>query len=181
MFFRRNPPLYSLFLLLTAGLISPSGLAARQGNGIVNMQGAIIDTACAIAAGDEQQTINLGVLPIASLASQGKGAAHAFSIHLTDCVLDRTEQPFTPWKGFQITFDGPGSGALFALQGKASGVSLRISDGAGNIASAGQPLPPQLISPGTMRLEYYLTPVINHNPLIAGNYFTTIRFKLDYF
>lgn len=169
-----------VLLTIVGWLISPLS-HAQQGKGLVNMQGAIVDTACSIDTGDREQSINMGSLPLAEISAKGKGIPHAFSIRLTDCVLERSNPRLADWKKFQITFDGSANGALFSLLGKASGVDLRISDADGHIALAGQALPAQMLIAGDMRMDYFLTLVRNHQPLVAGNYFTTIRFKLDYF
>ncbi|MCP2231223.1 MULTISPECIES: fimbrial protein [Erwinia] len=164
-------------LILALFFLSTVSQAAQQGKGEVSMRGAIVDTACTIATRDAQQSIDLGSLPVSTLAREGKGPAFPLTIRLTDCVLGRAHNN----KTFNITFDGPAEGSTFNLQGKASGVALRISDATGRIAKAGVALPPQDITPGDMRLEYFLTLVSDQKPLMAGAYFITVRFKLDYF
>lgn len=145
------------------------------------MRGAILETACTIATRDAQQSIDMGSLPVSSLLRDGKGPASPLTIRLTDCVPGPNISAAHNYKIFSITFDGPAEGSTFNLQGKASGVALRISDATGHIAKAGIALPPQDITARDMRLEYSLTLVSNKNPLMAGTYFTTVRFKLDYF
>ena len=172
---------YAVAITVSACFLSLSAKSVQQQQGTVNMQGSIIDRACTIATGDLQQSLNLGTLPLSALVHKGKGGEHRFSIHLTDCVLDSGEWRQDARKGFQITFDGPASNALFALEGTASGVALRIRDAAGNNAIPGKALPEQRFSTGDMQLNYTLTPVRNQQPLIAGDYFSTIRFTLDYF
>ena len=56
--------------ILMTMLVIPATQAAPkvQGWGRVNMQGAIIDTACAIAAGSRDQTIDMDVLPLGNIA-----------------------------------------------------------------------------------------------------------------
>ena len=168
-------------LMLTLFFLSTVSHAVQQGKGEVTMRGAIVDTACTIATQDAQQSIDLGSLPVSSLIRDGKGPASPFTIRLTDCMPGANNSTTHNDKIFSITFDGPARGAMFNLQGKASGAALRISDAAGHIAKAGVALPPQEITAGDMRLEYFLTLVSNQEPLMAGTYFTTVRFRLDYF
>ncbi|MBN1084030.1 type 1 fimbrial protein [Erwinia aphidicola] len=171
-------PLRTVMLL---SLSAVSQAASQGGNGEVTMRGAILETACTIATRDAQQSINMGSLPISSLMRDGKGPASPLTIRLTGCMPGASNSAAFSNTLFSITFEGSAEGPTFNLQGEASGVALRISDAAGHIAKAGIALPPQSIKLGDMRLEYFLTLISNQNTLLAGTYFTTVRFKLDYF
>lgn len=152
-----------------------------QGWGQVNMQGAIIDTACAIAVESRDQTIDMGVVPLSDIRRDGYGKSRPVAIHLVNCVIDRTDAKLPDWKQFQVTFDGDAEGELFGVQGEASGVALKISDKAGNIATPGNPLPLRDLISTSMQLNYTLKLVSNSHTLKSGDYFSSIRFKLDYF
>jgi type 1 fimbria pilin len=165
-----------LFIPVLFSAYAAGGLA---GWGRVNMQGSIIDTACAIAVDSREQSIDMGVIPVADIIRDGQGRSKPFSIALVDCVLDRPGK--ADWKHFQVTFDGDTEGDLFGVRGGASGVGLQISDGSGNIASPGKVLPFVDIIPGSMQLNYSLKLVANNHALKLGDYFSSIRFKLDYF
>lgn len=151
------------------------------GWGRVNMQGAIIDTACAIAVESRDQSIDLGVVPLADIIRDGHGHRHPFIIELVNCELERQDNKSPDWKHFQVTFDGDAEGALFGVRGTASGVALKINESGGHAAIPGEPLPLENIIPGTLRLNYTLQLVTNHRALKVGNYVSAIRFKLDYF
>ncbi|EPN2807086.1 fimbrial protein [Serratia marcescens] len=150
-----------------------------HGWGVVNMQGAIIDTACAIAVKSRDQTIDMEVASLANIILDGRGGEKAFAIELENCTLERANKP--GGKQFQVTFDGDAEGELFGVRGDVSGVALQISDTSGNIAVPGAPLPLTGITPGNMRLDYRLRLVTNNQVLKAGEYFSVVRFKLDYF
>ncbi|UTO00475.1 fimbrial protein [Serratia nematodiphila] len=150
-----------------------------QGWGQVNMQGSIIDTACAIAVESREQTIDMDAVPLADIIRDGQGRSKPFSIELVNCVLERAEKE--DWKQFQVTFDGDGEGGLFDVRGDASGIALQIIDHYGNIAMPGRPMPLQDILSGSMQLNYTLKLVTNNHALKAGDYFSSLRFKLDYF
>lgn len=154
---------------------------AVQGWGRVNMQGAIIDTACAIAIDSRDQTIDMETVPIADIIRDGQGRSKPFFIDLVNCVLERPGSKLPDWKQFQMTFDGKADGGLFGVQGETSGVALKIADKYGNAVSPGRPFQLEDIIPGSMRLNYTLTLVANNHVLKAGDYFSSIRFKLDYF
>ena len=169
--------------ILMTMLVIPATQAAPkvQGWGRVNMQGAIIDTACAIAAGSRDQTIDMDVLPLGNIARDGQGNTRPFTIELINCTFERPKPNLPDWKQFQVVFDGDADGELFGVHGDAKGVALQISDGQGNIAAPGVPLPRDDISPGSMSLNYSIKLVANNQPLHAGSYFSAVRFKLDYY
>lgn len=167
------------FLLLFSGGIQAN--YSSQGWGRVNMQGTIVDTACAIATGGREQTIDMQIVPVADIIRDGKGRMHPFYIELINCVFSRPNNKLPDWKHFQVTFDGEAEGTSFTLQGDIKGVVLQISDEQGNIATPGTPLPLGNISLGAMRLNYALRLVSNNQALQAGAYSSTVRFKLDYY
>jgi type 1 fimbria pilin len=165
--------------LLSLHVISTSAADHVAGWGRVNMQGAIIDTACAIAVNSREQTIDMGVVPLADIVRDGQGRSKPFSIDLVSCIIER--QGGDEWKQFQVTFDGEADGNLFGVSGDASGVALQIIDTYGNIASPGKTMPLVDIASGDSQLNYTLRLVANSQVLKSGDYFSSIRFKLDYF
>ncbi|MEE4412055.1 MULTISPECIES: fimbrial protein [unclassified Serratia (in: enterobacteria)] len=154
---------------------------ASQGWGRVNMEGAIIDTACAIAAGSRDQTIDMDTVPVSQIIRDGQGLTRPFTVELINCVLERPDNKLPDWKHFRVTFDGDADGKLFGVQGEAKGVALQIADSLGNVAIPGGPLPVGDITPGRMLINYSMKLVSNNQPLRAGNYFSTVRFKMDYY
>jgi len=152
---------------------------AADGWGRVSMQGSIIDTACAIALDSREQSIDMGVIPVADIIRDGQGRSKSFSIFLIDCVLERPWKE--GWKQYQVTFDGDSEGNLFGIFGGASGVGLQITDSQGNIVLPGKALPFVNIIPGSMRLNYSLKLVANNHALRTGDYFSSVRFKMNYF
>lgn len=165
--------------LLSPVLSSSCAAGGLAGWGAVNMQGSIIDTACAIAVDSREQSIDMGVIPMSDIIRDGRGRSKPFSIDLINCVLERPGKE--NWKNFQVTFDGDADGELFGVHGGVSGVGLQISDGLGNIAFPGKALPLMDISPGDRQLKYSLRLMPNNHALKSGNYFSSVRFKLDYF
>ncbi|SNY79823.1 Pilin (type 1 fimbria component protein) [Enterobacter sp. CC120223-11] len=168
-------------LVFSFMLASGAFSATQQGQGRVSMQGAIIDTACAISVDSREQVIDMGRVPIADIIRDGQGIRRDFSIKLVNCVLERPYSNKPDWKQFQVTFDGDAEGDLFGVRGDASGVALRILDKVGNVAMPGKALPLENIIPGDLQLDYTLRLVANNHALRSGDYFSTIRFKLDYF
>ncbi|EQC01646.1 fimbrial protein [Photorhabdus temperata] len=151
-----------------------------QGHGRVSMQGAIIDTACAIDAGSRDQTIELATIPVSRIVHDGQGPVRPFSIRLINCVLTSVTLGKPDWRHFQMTFDGVPDGNNFRLDGAARGVALQITDTLGNQAYPGTPLPVGDLQEGHMTLSYMMRLVGNHPLLQVGQYRTTVRFRLDY-
>ncbi|MTD09191.1 type 1 fimbrial protein [Serratia sp. YC16] len=172
-------PVATCLFIFTA-FIAQAG-SAIQGWGRVNMQGAIIDTACAIAVESRYQTVDMDIVPIADIIRDGQSQTKPFVIELVNCTLERANNKLPDWKQFQVTFDGDAEGDLFGMRGEAAGIALQITDAAGNIATPGHPLPRGDIIPGDMRLNYALKLVANNHAPKAGDYFSAVRFKLDYF
>ncbi|WP_239511973.1 fimbrial protein [Enterobacter bugandensis] len=145
------------------------------------MQGAIIDTACAIATESRDQSIDMGTIPFADFIRNGQGRAKYFSIKLINCFIEQQSNIKRSWNKFQVTFDGDADGRMFEVQGKASGISLQIISNSGKVVVPGRSLPLEQINAADMKLNYKLRLVANQKKLKAGHFFSAIRFKLDYF
>ncbi|HAT3683684.1 TPA: fimbrial protein [Serratia marcescens] len=156
-------------------------ISAVQGQGRVNMQGAITEAACAIATESREQIINMETLPLSDIYRDGKGRTVPFSIELINCILERADKTLPDWKQFQVTFDGYAEGEMFGIEGGVSGVGLVITDAGGNRAMPGKPLPPGDLRQGNYRLDYAMTVTANNQPLKTGHYFSSVRFKMDYY
>ncbi|CAI1935988.1 fimbrial protein [Serratia entomophila] len=169
---------FILFVLIN----NPAQAAhSSQGWGRVNMQGSIINTACAIAAGSREQTIDMDTVSMGDIMRDGQDTTRPFSVELIHCELSRPDLGLPDWRHFQVTFDGEADGALFGVNGEAKGVALEITDSRGNKATPGEPLPSGEITPGTMKLDYMMKLVANNQVLKADGYTSAVRFKLDYY
>lgn len=177
---RRNILLH----LLLSSLITFTSLSTRatdQGHGSISMQGSIVDTACAIEAGGEDQTIDIGTVPISQLLHDGQGAEIPFQVHLINCSLDGDARRHTHWKDVHIVFDGGNEGGnLFALYGSGRGEALIITDAGGSRAVPGEPMPDTPLVPGNMALTYHMRVVSDRQPLRPGTFHTTVRYFMEY-
>lgn len=167
--------------LLIAGLVGPAA-AATHGHGRVQMQGTILDTACAIATGDTDQGIDLGTLSVSDLLVGNRGPAVTFTVNLVNCVLNGSDaQGHDHWKDVRITFDGTPDGPhRFALQGNGRGEALVIATDSGNEAEPGEPMPATVIAPGSMALHYRMWLTADHHALQPGRFYTTLRYFMEY-
>lgn len=173
----------SCMLALSFGIAMSSSVVAKlpdQGHGRVSMLGSIIDTPCAIATDDIDQTVDMGVTRTDEIRRTGVGEKHPFAVELVNCDL-HSHLPNKPDKSyFSVMFDGVSKDGIFSVNG-ADGVGLEIADDEGNVAIPGKSLPERALSQGNQTLNYTLQLVENHEHLSGGEYHTSIRFKVDYF
>lgn len=172
--------IYSTLILTT--FLPIAAAAVTHGHGHVQMQGTIIDTACAIATGEADQSISMGTLAMSELMSNGHGPSVPLTVHLVNCVRNGQDvQDVNHWKDVRITFAGEADGPRrFALQGEARGEALVIADNQGHEAEPGKAMPPIPIEPGNMALHYRLSLTGNHNKIRPGHFNTTIRYFMEY-
>ena len=149
--------------------------------GRINMQGAIIETACAIATESREQVIDMNTIPISQFSKNGMSRSIPFNIQLINCILERENNKLPGWSQFRITFDGKADDDMFGIDGSASGIALNITDAFGNRAIPGIPLPRHDIAPDSYRLNYTISLLRNKQPLKAGRYFSSVRFKMEYY
>ncbi|AIR85004.1 MULTISPECIES: fimbrial protein [Erwiniaceae] len=169
------------FLVLCSTLGTPYlTFANNEGFGRVNMTGSIVETPCAIEVGDRDQTLYMGNHPISKIIRDGQGPKKEFSIRLFGCVLTRLDPSKPDWKNFKVMFDGENDKGHFKTAGTASGVSVKISDLIGNVATPGVHLPDGDLIVENMHLKYTLNLVGNQEILQAGDHQLTIRFRIDY-
>lgn len=68
----------------------------------------------------------------------------------------------------------------FSLLGQAEGINLQILDNQGYPTRVGKVMPPLLLSGNEDELNYTLRIVQSGYPLKAGNYYTILRFIVNY-
>jgi type 1 fimbria pilin len=171
-------------LWLTGALLVQPVDAADQGHGMVHMDGKILDSACSVDTNSRDQTIDMLTQPASEIISAGEGLPRPFSIRLVNCNLSRaqTSAAMLPdWQYFRVTFDGIHDGKSFGVTGEARGIALQIRDARDVVAIPGEPMPASNITPDDMTMDYTLRLVGNGKDMQAGDYRTTIRYKLDYY
>lgn len=152
-----------------------------QDIGRVDVRGSIIETACAIDTLSRDQSIEMATMPVSRIVRDGYGIDQPFTVRLVNCVLPRLGSESAAWRQFQATFDGRADSGFFGVDGSARGVALMIADSRGNIAAPGAPLPLGELVPEDKVLSYSMRLVGNSQTLRAGDYYSTIKFKIDYY
>ncbi|HEJ7918910.1 MULTISPECIES: fimbrial protein [Serratia] len=180
--FRKAHILVAPSLLITFFITQPSvAQSAVIGWGKVNMEGAIVNAACAIEAASRDQTIDMQTLPVEQIAREGHGLTKAFSLRLLNCSVSDVGGIQPGRQHFQMTFDGQTDNGLFGVTGEAKGIALRISDSVGNIIYPGSAMPIDGTAIKENYVNYSMQLVANRQILRAGDYRTAIRFKLNYY
>ncbi|ENR5390400.1 TPA: type 1 fimbrial protein [Providencia rettgeri] len=180
---------FGIIVMVLSGMIfapiasaqNQNSRAQSQFKGTVTMGGSIIESPCAIDADSRDQSVNIITVPVSQIIHDRESPASDFSIRLINCVLTPVTPGAPNWQTFNITFDGPTDGRSFDVFGHANGLSVKISDIAGNVAIPGKAMPDLPIRAGETTLHYKVQIVPNNKRLKPGNYQTTIRFKMDYY
>lgn len=167
-------------LLLLSYCVQARASSHHSGNGLVSISGSIIETPCSINTGDSKQTIDIGVMPRGVITRDGHSVGKPFSIQLLHCQVSRIGNKLHTRQSFRVTFDGKNERGLFGIDGTAKGVGLQLTDAEGHIAYPGTPQPKIPIKNGNIRLNYIFHLAENGSDFRAGEYTTSIRFKIDY-
>lgn len=149
-------------------------------SGRVNMDGAIISSACDIDTGDGYQEITMPGETRGHIKRSGEGEPQDFSIQLTHCTLDSSADP-AAWQYLNIIFDGDEDEGLFRVSGNADGVALQLQDSQGTVIRPGKPVPWQQTSVAENRLDYQFRLKNTMRSLVVGDYSAIIRYRIEYF
>lgn len=156
-------------------------MASVIGWGRVNMEGAIVNAACAIESASRDQTIDMKILPVEQISRDGHGLTRPFTLKLVNCGLSGDNAANSGRQHFRMIFDGNAEGKSFGIVGNARGVALRIADSIGKDIYPGVPMSIENTLTKDYRLNYSMQLVANNQVLRAGDYRSAIRFKLDYY
>ncbi|KAE9666515.1 fimbrial protein [Escherichia coli] len=151
-------------------------------DGRASFKGQVIIPACTLAMEDLYQAINMGETPIRDIQNSFVGSEKKFHLRLRNCELAGTGKRVYTASRVRVTFDGKQGETpdRFAMTGLAKGINLQILDNQGYLARSGKAMPPLLLNGNEEGFNYTLRIVRNGQPLKVGNYYATLRFKLDY-
>ncbi|WP_017349692.1 fimbrial protein [Pantoea sp. A4] len=170
-----------MMALLVAMGISGAVNAANTGSGTVTFTGAIIDAPCSINPNSVDQTVNLGQISNAELATDkntGTSTPQPFYIKLENCTT-------ATLKSVQSTFTGPKSlwdADSLGINGSAEGASIILKDGSGAKIKLGEKTTAQALQDGNNTLSYsaYLQGGGSLAVIKPGNFQTVSNFTLSY-
>ncbi|MBH3276405.1 fimbrial protein [Serratia marcescens] len=161
-------------------------------NGVLQVRGALTESACRLEMESAWQDISLGEIGTGRLQNVGdRGTPVVFELRLQDCLRSPAgnrdaHTGALSWAANQpavtVTFravqdaDNP---QLVKAQG-VTGLGLRLEDGRGQDVRLGSRGEPLLLTPGQNALSYTVAPERTKAALVAGSYRATLDFSLSY-
>ncbi|QGH60613.1 fimbrial protein [Serratia proteamaculans] len=178
--------------LLTSSLLSVSALAATTvPGGTINFVGTVVDTACAVQAGQggTNSTVDMGQITLRSfkdpadktkfVANQLAGAPQQFNIVLADCDTSTQKNAAITFKGVAASGNSKvlaaGSGA-----GSAQGIGLQIFDSAGTAIDLGSASPAMVLNDGENNMAFSADYISTSVTPKAGQANATATFTVTY-
>lgn len=162
--------------------------AATPNDGVVALEGQILDSACALDTGSVYQLIEMDPVPMGRLIREGDGDPHPFSLRLVKCSLTRPDpespgQYLPDWQHVRVTFEGLSDreGRSFAASGSSEGVALHITDLQGRESIPGVAMPMIPLTGEDQTLHFIVQLVGNDRPMAVGAHRAAVRFRLEYY
>lgn len=183
-------------LTVAISVISQANAADNWGvdgaNGVLQVRGALSESACRLEMSSAWQEINLGTTATGRLRKVGdRGTPVKVVLKLRDCIsgparmLDERSANLR-WSPGQpavtVRFIAPAdinNPELLQVQG-AGGLALRVTDKLGRDIRLGSRGASLLLTPGNNQLTYTITPERTREPLQAGSYQAQVNFGLSY-
>ncbi|MBC3250174.1 type 1 fimbrial protein [Serratia fonticola] len=179
-----------LTVLLSPVAQAATGLVDGE-HGVLHVSGALTESACRLEMSSADQSVELGDVGTGRLQQVGdRGTAVAVTLHLQDCLRtaanNRDQEDNLTWSTNQpavsLTFTGTqddSNAQLFMARG-VGGMGLRLTDASHRDVVPGVSGQPQLLTPGSDVLTYYIAPERTGAPLQAGAYLANVNFRLSY-
>ena len=164
----------------TMSLYSDGSINA--GHGVVHMPGAILDSACSIEVGNENQTIPLQNNVIELLEENTTSKPIIFRIRLTHCIKNEILKN-NQWKNVRLSFLGKvdeNDNKLFAVKGGALGLGMQLRNANNDIIFPGEEVYLNNIPIGSKDLLYSIRAKADSSHLESGMIETTIQLRFDY-
>lgn len=182
-----------LALLALSGTESARAqVASDDRTAILQVSGALLESACHLDVGSAYQEVWLGELSTARLSRPGdQGAPVAVTLKLRDCV--RTQGGRREAQGAALVWSAiepvaslrfsavadPDSPQLVKVQG-AGGFGLRLSDALRRPLALGRSGHTWFVSPGSNQLTYYIIPERTPAPLLPGHFRANLNLRMSY-
>ncbi|PJG59485.1 type 1 fimbrial major subunit FimA [Aeromonas cavernicola] len=113
----------SMVAFSVLALNSAAALAQVVNGGTVKFEGEVVNAACAVDAGSSNQTVQLGQVRSARLATSGStSSAVGFNIQLNDCDSTVADQASVAFSGTTVNANAN----VLALQSSAAGVANNV-------------------------------------------------------
>lgn len=171
----------SLLAVLFLTTFAFSSTAMAEDSGRMTVSGSIIktQTSCSLAPESLDQRIALGQVADAALLGNngsGKSTPRSFSIELKDCEVSGSNS-------VTVTFVGaPGKEGRLGITGTASGASVALADGSGDLLELGKPSKKFALQNGnnTLLFTVYLQGDGVPGDIKPGDYQAAANFMLSF-
>lgn len=166
---------------LTAALGSMSVLADTT-NGLIEIQGELVNTACGLAPSSSPVTVDFGQVPVSMLQNGGQ-ATETKNIELQYCdttVAQTAVVSYTP-----TSINSTDTTLAAFTSGSASGAGIMLKDSASNAVTWGTPTTPVTLVNGDSIIPFVAilkaeTGTTGTTTVTAGNFKSTINFTIAY-
>ncbi|HDX8602669.1 TPA: type 1 fimbrial protein [Klebsiella oxytoca] len=173
----------AMAVALTAALGSMSALAADTTNGVIELQGELVNTACGLAPSSSPVTVDFGQVPV-SLLQGGGQATEAKSIELQYCDTTIASSAIVSYTPTSVNPNDPTLAAF--TSGTASGAGIGLKDSASQTVTWGAQTTPVTLVDGTNTIPFvaFLKAEAaasgSTTTVTAGAFQSTINFTIDY-
>lgn len=128
-----KPLVITILSVLSLGSLAAHAATTTVNGGSVHFKGEVVNAACAVDAGSVDQTVQLGQVRAAKLATAGStSTAVGFNINLNDCDTSVATKASVAFSGTAISSS---NNTVLALQSSAAGgatnVGVQILDNTG--------------------------------------------------
>ena len=171
----------SLMASATATSVFAAEASASVAGGVINFEGQVVDAACAVSADSVNQTVTLGQVRTAKLATDGavSGTKTAFHINLEDCDTTVSTNATVTFTGQQNAAQ-PGALENTAGTGGATNVALQLYGGDGSVLKIGTESSAALLNDGSNSLPFSVDYIAAGGAATAGNVSAQATFSLHY-
>lgn len=171
----------SIYALLPAAALAETPAPSTADGGIVNFNGSVVTTACAVAADSANLNVDMGAVGTATLSAAGSEAptGKAFTIQLTDCDV-------TTYTGIAVTFSGtPDATEATSLQAgsgsnAAQNVAIRLYDDTGKAIQIGTATDATTLIKGSNTLKFSAKYASPKGGATAGDASAVATYTLTY-
>ncbi|MCC4605477.1 fimbrial protein [Xanthomonas campestris pv. badrii] len=188
-----SPPVLLMAVLCvssTTAIAAPPPVVTVDG-GTINFTGSIVNTACSIEVGSDDQTVSLGQVRADAFTAKGdRSTPVLFSVKLSDCALAKSATPdIDAYSNVALQFSGVTAttdNTVLGLSnsgdgGNANNIGIQILDGGVPVAVNGSAATPKhLLGEGENTLSFAAAYVATAPGVTAGSASAMANFKLIY-
>ncbi|EEZ0541932.1 type-1 fimbrial protein subunit A [Escherichia coli] len=175
----------AVFSALTLGVATNASAATTVNGGTVHFKGEVVNAACAVNMNSADQTVQLGQVRAAKLATAGAtSGAVGFNIQLDDCDFGNNVNS----QSVKVIFAGASLSNhddILATQssaaGAASGVGIQILDSKGGVVTLNSDTAAEYtLTTGTNKIPFQARYIAPDGQVTAGTANADATFKVQY-